>query len=60
MCPSGSLTYNCTSTRRLILSCGVYDGWRQPLPLYYRFWQSNPSKECLPPSKNTIRRLFWL
>jgi hypothetical protein len=29
-----SATYNCTATSLLIPSCGVYDGWRQPLPLF--------------------------
>ena len=30
VCP----TYNCTATRSLILSYGVYDGLRQPLALF--------------------------
>jgi hypothetical protein len=45
--------------RRLILSCGEYDGLRQPLALYYRSWLSNPSKDCLPPSNPLMQRLFW-
>jgi hypothetical protein len=53
------LTYNCTATRRLIPSCGVYDGLRQPLSLYYRSWLPNPSKGRLTPSKTPMRRLFW-
>ena len=57
-CRAGHQTYNCTSTRRLIPSCGVYDGLRQPLSLYYRSWPSNPSKDCQTPSKTTIRCLF--
>ena len=39
-------------------SCGVNDGLRQPLSLYYRSHPSNPSKDRLTPSKTTIRCLF--
>src|SRR6266702_4112840 len=55
---SGSRTYSCTATRRLILSYGVYDGLRQPLSLDYRSHPSNPSKDRLTPSKTTMRCLF--
>ena len=37
----------------------MYDGWRQPLSLYYRSWLSNPRKSRLAPSKTTMQRLFW-
>ena len=40
-------------------SYGVYDGWRQPLSLYYRSRLSNPRKGRLAPSKTTMQRLFW-
>ena len=52
------LTSNCTATRRLSPSYGVYHGWRQPLSLYYRSHPSNPSKDCQTPSKTTMRCLF--
>ena len=47
------------ATSRLSPSYGVYDGWRQPLSLYYRSWLSNPRKGRLAPSKTTMQRLFW-
>ena len=51
-------TYNCTATSRLTPSCGVNYGLWQPLSLYYRSHLSNPSKDCLTPSKTAIQGLF--
>jgi hypothetical protein len=57
-CCGGCRTSNYPATRRLTPSCGVNDGLRQPLSLYYRSRLSNPSKDCLTPSKTTIQYLF--
>jgi hypothetical protein len=51
-------TYNYAASSRLIPSCEVHYGLRQPLSLYYRSRLSNPSKDCLTPYNTTIRRLF--
>src|SRR6266566_3178303 len=51
-------TCNCTATRRLIPSCGMHYGFRQPVSLCYRSHPPNPSKDRLTPSKTTMRCLF--
>ncbi len=46
-----SPTYNCTATRRLTPSCGVYDGLRQALSLF-------AALGCLTLAKTAWRRLI--
>jgi hypothetical protein len=56
---SGSRTIHCTATHRLIPSCRGELRLSAAFVTYYRSQLSNPSKDCLTPSKTSTRYFFW-